>query len=109
MALNTILSHPEQNSYVTVAEANDYLLTKQGYDAWAALSTAKKEAFLKQAALQMNEIRYKAYEVYDRDKDYRKSQNLAFPRVDYNSYIMAMLPQQLLPLFQSYSYPINNI
>lgn len=85
MALNTILSHPDQNSYVTVAEANDYLLTKQGYDVWASLSTAKKEAFLKQAALQMNELRYKAYEVYDRDKDYRREQNLAFPRVEYNS------------------------
>jgi hypothetical protein len=85
MALNTILSHPEQNSYVTVAEANDYLLTKQGYDVWAFLSTAKKEAFLKQSALQMNELRYKGEEVYDRDKDYRREQKLAFPRVYYNT------------------------
>ena len=81
MALNTILSHPDQDSYVTIAEADNYLSSKQGYAVWNALSTAQKEGFLKSSALQMNEIRYKGVEIYNRAKDYRREQNLAFPRV----------------------------
>ena len=82
MALNTILSHPDQDSYVTIAEANDYLAIKQNYSHWAGLSTIQKEGFLKQAALQMDQLRYKGYQVYHTDKDYRREQNLAFPRVN---------------------------
>jgi hypothetical protein len=82
MALNTILSHPDQDSYVSIAEANDYLAIKQNYSHWAGLSTVQKEGFLKQAALQMDQLRYKGYEVYHTDKDYRREQNLAFPRVN---------------------------
>jgi translation elongation factor P/translation initiation factor 5A len=81
MALNTILSHPDQDSYVTVAEADAYLASKKNFMAWNG-STAQKEEFLKHAALQMNELRYKGYAVYDTDKDYRREQNLAFPRVN---------------------------
>jgi hypothetical protein len=81
MALNTILSHPDQDSYVTVTEADAYLASKKNYASWNG-STAQKENFLKQAALQMNDLRYKGYEVYDTDKDYRREQNLAFPRVN---------------------------
>jgi len=80
MALNTILSHPDQDSYVTIVEANDYLAVKQNYSYWAGLSTIQKEAFLKQAALQMDQLRYKGIQVYNTDKDYRREQNLAFPR-----------------------------
>jgi len=80
MALNTILSHPDQDSYVTIAEANDYLAVKQNYSHWAGLSTLQKEGFLKQAALQMDQLRYKGTQVYETDKDYRREQNLAFPR-----------------------------
>ena len=80
MALNTILSHPDQDSYVSIAEANDYLAIKQNYSHWAGLSTVQKEGFLKQAALQMDQLRYKGYKVYYTDKDYRREQNLAFPR-----------------------------
>ena len=80
MALNTILSHPDQDSYVSIAEANDYLAVKQNYSHWAGLSTTQKEGFLKQAALQMDQLRYKGYAVYYTDKDYRRGQNLAFPR-----------------------------
>jgi hypothetical protein len=83
MALNTILSHPDQNSYVTIAEANDYLAIKQNYLHWAGLSTTQKEGFLKASALQMNELRFRGSEIYDRAKDYRKGQNLAFPRLRY--------------------------
>jgi|31_taG_2_1085359.scaffolds.fasta_scaffold63228_1 hypothetical protein len=75
MALNTILSHPDQDSYVTIAEANDYLAIKQNYSHWAGLTTTQKEGFLKQAALQMDQLRYKGYEVYHTDKDYRREQN----------------------------------
>lgn len=81
MALNTILSHPDQDSYVTVAEADAYLASKKNYAAWNG-STTQKENFLKSAALQMNDLRYKSYEVYYTDKDYRREQNLAFPRVN---------------------------
>lgn len=80
MALNTIVSHPDQNSYATIAEANDYLATKKKYNEWSVLSDTTKEAFLKQSALQMNELRYKGCEIFDRPKDYRREQNLAFPR-----------------------------
>jgi hypothetical protein len=83
MALNTILSHPDQNSYVTVAEADEYLAVKQGFNNWDALSTLQKEGFLKASALQMNELRFRGVEIYDRAKDYRREQNLAFPRLRY--------------------------
>ena len=47
MALNTILSHPAQDSYVTVTETDSYLIAKPQYTTWASLSTSVKEAYLK--------------------------------------------------------------
>jgi hypothetical protein len=80
MALNTILSHPDQDSYVTVAEANDYLITKPEYSTWAGLSTAVKESYLKASARQMDSFRYKSIRLYEKSRDYRQDQGLSFPR-----------------------------
>lgn len=80
MALNTILSHPDQDSYVTVAEADSYLIAKPQYNTWASLSTSVKEAYLKASARQMDSFRYKSIKLYEKAKDYRQGQGLAFPR-----------------------------
>ena len=80
MALNTILSHPNQDSYVTVAEADSYLSIKTQHTIWSSLNTTAKEGYLRQAAIQMDSFRYKSIKLYERAKDYRQEQGLAFPR-----------------------------
>lgn len=80
MALNTILSHPDQDSYVTVAEADSYLSIKTQHTIWSSLNTTAKEGYLRQAAIQMDSFRYKSIKLYDKAKDYRLEQGLAFPR-----------------------------
>lgn len=80
MALNTILSHPDQDSYVTVAEADSYLSIKTQHTVWSSLNTTAKEGYLRQAAIQMDSFRYKSIKLYDKAKDYRLEQGLAFPR-----------------------------
>lgn len=80
MALNTILSHPAQDSYVTVTEADNYLTVKTQHTIWSSLNTTAKEGYLRQAAIQMDSFRYKSTKLYDKAKDYRLEQGLAFPR-----------------------------
>jgi hypothetical protein len=80
MALNTILSHPDQDSYVTVAEADSYLSIKTQHTIWSSLNTTAKEGYLRQAAIQIDSFRYKSIKLYDKAKDYRQGQGLAFPR-----------------------------
>lgn len=80
MALNTILAHPDQDSYVTVAEADSYLSIKTQHTIWSSLNTTAKEGYLRQAAIQMDSFRYKSIKLYDKAKDYRLEQGLAFPR-----------------------------
>jgi hypothetical protein len=80
MALNTIPSHPNANSYVTVTEADDYLLSKTEYNIWEGLTTDQKENFLKLACSQMEGFRYFGKKFVNINNWYRKEQKLAYPR-----------------------------
>lgn len=80
MALNTIPSHPNANSYVTVNEADSYLSAKIEFDIWDAETDSSKEEFLKLACNQMEGFRYFGKKFVNINNWYRKEQKLAYPR-----------------------------
>jgi hypothetical protein len=82
MALNTIPTHPLQDSYVTVTEADSYLEIKSDITIWSSLSTSDKEKYLKLAVRQMEGYRYFGEKAIHDEMYYRAEQNLAFPRED---------------------------
>lgn len=77
MALNTKLGDPNQDSYVTVDQANTYFLSRVDTAEWDSIDTvATKEAVLREAT------RYLEWFNYNKGK-YYESQSLSFPLSDH--------------------------
>jgi hypothetical protein len=70
------LGHTEQNSYVTILQANNYFSRRRDVTEWEALQPDEREEALIQAARDLDSFDYTG------DKYYR-SQGLAFPRRDH--------------------------
>lgn len=74
VTLNTKLGDFSANSYVTVEEANEYILNKYGHvNAWDTLSSDSKKRILIEATRSIDNYRFIGDKYYD-------SQPLAFPR-----------------------------
>jgi len=77
MALNTKLGDPNQDSYVTVAQANEYFTNRSDTDEWDNLvADSYKEHVLKEAARMLEWFNYSKGKYYD-------SQGLALPFDDH--------------------------
>lgn len=70
------LGHRQQNSYVTITQANEYFDNRRDIDEWEDLTAVEREEVLIQAARDIDSFDYSG------DKFYR-SQGLAFPRRDH--------------------------
>jgi hypothetical protein len=80
MALTTIPTHPDANSYVSVDYADDYFLDRGDFPGWLEKTTVQKEALLKRATREIDSMSFYGYAHYYRARDYRAKQALAFPR-----------------------------
>lgn len=80
MALTTTPTHPDADSYVTLAEATALLANRSDVTEWAALTDDQKEALLKLATQHVDTLRFFHKKVYRVAQDYRREQNLEFPR-----------------------------
>lgn len=88
--MNTIPTHPDADSYVTVAEADQYLMVKNQYSQWSNLTTQKKDMLLVQATRQVDMLPFSSIPMYYMAKSYRLEQQLKFPLfVGQNSYFTA--------------------
>lgn len=67
------LGHTEQNSYVTIAQANSYFDNRRDVDEWDDLTSVEREEVLIQAARDLDSFDYSGDKYYE-------SQGLAFPR-----------------------------
>lgn len=75
--MNTILTHPDAESYVSVAEADAHF---EGDAVWCALSKIKKERYLKQATAEIDALRFHDEKLVKYNQWYRREQALEFPR-----------------------------
>lgn len=73
MALIAKLGHPNQNSYVTLQQANDYFDNRRDVTEWDNLNSAAKEEVLIQAAYDISDYNFVGEKWYE-------SQGLPFPR-----------------------------
>lgn len=73
MALIAKLGHPQQNSYVTVNQANTYFDNRRDVTEWDNLNSTEKEEILIQAAKDIDVYNFIGERYYD-------SQGLSFPR-----------------------------
>jgi len=76
MSLNTKLGDPNQESYVTATQANDYFTKRYDTNEWDALATTAKENVLAEAARMLEWFNYSKARYYD-------SQGLSLPFEDH--------------------------
>jgi hypothetical protein len=81
MSLQTTPTHPDADSYVTLAEATAYLVNRADVSDWTALTDDQKEAILKQATKQIDSLRFFHEPYLRRANWYRREQKLKFPWV----------------------------
>lgn len=86
MSLNTIPTHENADSYVTIAEANSYLANRQDVAEWTALTDDQKEAVLKLATKQIDSFRFFHEPIIECPNYYRLEQALKFPRTNAKQY-----------------------
>ncbi len=85
--LNAIPTHPEANSYLTLAEANDLMNNRSSMSAeWTALTDDQKEKVLIIATRQIDTLRFFHELIYRTPQDYRNKQALKFPRTNTREY-----------------------
>ncbi len=80
MSLISIPTLETANSYVTLAEAEAYLINRQDISNWSSLTDAQKEAILIMATNHIDSFRFFGCEIIDRPEYYRDKQKLKFPR-----------------------------
>lgn len=86
--MNTIATHPDADSYVTLTEADDYLLVKTKFSQWENLADDSKERLLIQATRQIDMLPFSSVPMYRMPMGYRMEQNLKFPLfTTYNNYL----------------------
>jgi hypothetical protein len=78
MAIKTELGTAEQNSYVSLSQAEDYFSNRNNSTDWDALATTAKESLLIEAARDLERFNYIKEKYYD-------TQNLSFPFEDHTA------------------------
>lgn len=86
MSINVTPTHPDADSYATVAEADEYLSIKSSYSTWNAFTTAEKEGFLKMATRQVDMLRFEYPPFYHIAQNYRDEQKRKHPMKDAKSW-----------------------
>lgn len=81
MALQTIPTHPEADSYVTLIEAEAYFENRSDVADWTALTDDQKEAILKLATRQIDTLRFLYEKVRPTPNWYRDEQKLKYPTI----------------------------
>jgi hypothetical protein len=87
MALETTPTHPLADSYVTVAEADAYLLNRKDVANYTALTNDQKEALLKLATKHIDSLRYRAEKLFEDAQYFRLEQSLKFPTEEEERYM----------------------
>ena len=77
--MNVIPTHPDADSYTTVAFADDYLSMKDGEKAWSNLSNDEKERYLVRASRQLDMLPISSLPLYYEAANFRRKQGLKFP------------------------------
>lgn len=85
MALTVTPTDPNADSYVSVTEADAYLVDRTDIASWTALTTAQKEQLLRMATRQIDSMRFFHTKMYHQAMDYRLEQALKFPRSNQKS------------------------
>lgn len=81
--LNATPTHPEANSYLSLAEANTLMQDRSSMvSEWSALTDAQKEKLLIIATRQIDTLRFFHHPIYRVAQDYRNKQALKFPRTN---------------------------
>ena len=81
-ALNATPSHPDANSYATLAEAKAYFDNRTGVENWDKMNEDAQAALLQIATKQLDSLRFFGEKMFETARYYRREQNLAFPRKD---------------------------
>lgn len=79
----------EANSYATVSEADDYLVTYNNFSVWDNLTTEMKEAYLKRATREVEMFAFRTLPFYFQPFDYREEQALSFPLLEARTKIVS--------------------
>lgn len=85
MALTVTPTHPDANSYISLADANTYFANRTDVSDWSALTDDQKEAVLKLAVQQIDSLRFFSTRMIEKATYYRREQNLQFPRADHEA------------------------
>lgn len=78
--LNSTPSHPDAESYVSLAEAKAYFEDRSGVENWENLDDDKKAAALKIASKHIDSLRFHGCRMFPAPAYYRREQKLQFPR-----------------------------
>lgn len=79
MALETTPTHPQADSYVTVAECDAYLKDRKDIANYSALTNDQKEALVKLATKHIDSLRFHGERIFDAPQYFRLAQKLKFP------------------------------
>ena len=78
ISLNTSLGSSEADSYITLQEANNYIMNKYGHsNTWDTLTIEGKKRLIQQAAIDIDTLNFVGSKYYD-------SQSMQFPRDDHS-------------------------
>jgi len=82
MALNTIPTHPDSDSYASLDEALEYLVMKKNFSVWQDLDDEVQEGYLRMATRQIDALRFCGIKKVPEAMYYRKEQKRLLPMYD---------------------------
>lgn len=80
VSIVAVPTHPDANSYLTVAEADAMINNRSNTQNWGDLSADQKAYTLIQASAQIDALRFFDPKYYDNAREYRLEQALSFPQ-----------------------------
>jgi hypothetical protein len=101
MTIITTVGGSTSNSYVDIAEADAYFLTRVGATAWVDLEDEQKEAYLLTAARQLEVT------IWSGTKLHRATQSMSWPRIgiyDFDANIINGIPEKLKQAQLEFAY-----
>ena len=84
--MNVIPTHPDADSYTTLAFADDYLSMKDEEKTWSNLSNTQKERYLVRASRQLDMLPISSLPLYYEAINFRRKQGLKFPLLHDRTY-----------------------
>jgi hypothetical protein len=73
-------THPDANSYLTVAEADAMITNRPNTQNWGDLTADQKAYALVMASEQIDALRFFDEKYYNQSREYRRKQSLSFPQ-----------------------------